>query len=275
MIPENSAAGPGQNEHIAVPAKPGPRVLPAQAGPAPCPTCGGAAPAAMMSAPYIYPLGQIEARFPRISVEKEFAQAAGRVETAGRTDQQVLYEVLHRRENHYLARQMCWVLMIQGLETYILGPRDPADITLLIGAIEPHENPWMSLVIGTRGPISPCAAMARSRQAHRSPRSSRSGLRLVHRRLRHARLETGQGLARRAGVLRKRGRPPKIFFRPLARWSLSPKFHARLAATLDPNATFSSLIKPRPRLSLQRFAGRFGRCNRGDESDDGKHDQVD
>jgi PatG C-terminal len=50
---------------------------------------------------------------------------------------------------------MCWVLMIQGLETYILVPRDPADIDLLISAIEPHESPWISTVIGVRGPIAP------------------------------------------------------------------------------------------------------------------------
>jgi hypothetical protein len=50
---------------------------------------------------------------------------------------------------------MCWVLMIQGLETYILQPRDPADIDLLISAIEPHESPWISTVIGVRGPIAP------------------------------------------------------------------------------------------------------------------------
>ena len=36
----------------------------------------------------------------------------------------------------------------------------------------------------------------------RGPRSSRSGLWLVHRRLRHARPEGGQGAARRAGVMR-------------------------------------------------------------------------
>ena len=32
---------------------------------------------------------------------------------------------------------------------------DPADIDLLIGAIEPHESPWISTVIGVRGPIAP------------------------------------------------------------------------------------------------------------------------
>jgi PatG Domain len=123
-----------------------------------CPTCGGVAGAqngGTASSSYIYALGQIEARFPRPSVEKEMAQATGRAETAGRTDQQAFHQVLSRRENRYLARQICWVLMIQGLETYILQPRDPADTDLLISAIEPHESPWISTVIGVRGPIAP------------------------------------------------------------------------------------------------------------------------
>jgi hypothetical protein len=140
-----------------VPAKSGVGALPAQAGPLPCPTCGGAGvEGAPIPTSYIYALGhQIEARFPRPSVEKEMAQATGRAETAGRTDQQAFHQVLSQRENRYLARQMCWVLMIQGLETYILQPRDPADIDLLISAIEPRESPWISTVIGIRGPIAP------------------------------------------------------------------------------------------------------------------------
>ena len=137
-----------------MPAKFGLGALPAQAGPAPCPTCGGME-GAMAMASYVYALGQIEARFPRPSVEKELAQATGRAETAGKTDQQTLHQVLSHRENRYLARQMCWVLTIQGLETYILQPNDPADIDLLVGAIEPHENPWTSTVIGVRGPVAP------------------------------------------------------------------------------------------------------------------------
>ena len=42
---------------------------------------------------HVYTIGRIEARFPRLSVEKEFAQATGRAETAGQTDQQALYKV--------------------------------------------------------------------------------------------------------------------------------------------------------------------------------------
>jgi len=123
-----------------------------------CPTCGGVAGAqdgGTASSSYIYALGQIETRFPRPSVEKEMAQATGRAETAGQTDQQAFHEVLSRPENRYLARQLCWILMIQGLETYILQPRDPADLDLLIGATAPQPSPWISTVIGVRGPVAP------------------------------------------------------------------------------------------------------------------------
>jgi hypothetical protein len=152
-----NAVEPRQASPAVVPTKPMAGALPAQMGPLPCPTCGGAGMegVAMMAPSYVYALGQIEARFPRPSVEREMAQATGRAETAGRTDHQAFHQVLLQRENRYLARQMCWVLIIQGLETYILQPRDPADIDLLINSIEPHETPWISLVIGVRGPIAP------------------------------------------------------------------------------------------------------------------------
>jgi hypothetical protein len=139
-----------------MPAKSGFGALPAQAGAAPCPTCGGSdAGSATAATSYVYALGQIEARFPRPSVEKEMTQATGRAETAGQTDQQAFHQVLSQRENRYLARQMCWVLSVQGLETYLLAPRDPADIDLLIAAIEPSESPGINAVIGVRGPIAP------------------------------------------------------------------------------------------------------------------------
>lgn len=120
---------------------------------APCPTCSGGASLPMS---YVYALGRIEARLPRLSVEKEFAQVAGRSETAGKTDQQVFRAIFSKRENRYLARQMCWVLTIQGLETYLLQPRDPADIDLLVEAIRPAPSANdIDVVIGLRGPIAP------------------------------------------------------------------------------------------------------------------------
>jgi PatG Domain len=122
-----------------------------------CPTCGTAPAANGGTAPsYVYAIGRIEPRFPRMSVEKEFSQATGRVATAGLTDRQTVPAVLSKRENRYLVRQLCWVVTIEGLETYILAPRDPGDFDLLIGALRPTPQPWdLDCVIGVRGPIAP------------------------------------------------------------------------------------------------------------------------
>ena len=74
----------------------------------------------------------------------------------GQTDQQAFYNVLSKPESRYLARQLCWVLTIQGLETYIVHPRDPRDFDRLVEAIRPQPSPMdIDVVIGMRGPIAP------------------------------------------------------------------------------------------------------------------------
>jgi hypothetical protein len=119
-----------------------------------CKTCGSIPGAA--STFYIYALGRIEARFPSVSVEKEFAQLLGRAETAGLTDKQAFSTALSKRENRYLARQLCWVLTIHDLDTYLLQPRDPLDFERLIEAIRPQPAPAdLDVVIGVKGPIAP------------------------------------------------------------------------------------------------------------------------
>jgi hypothetical protein len=127
--------------------------------PQPCPTCG-AAPATNgeVAAPpsYVYAIGRIEPRFPRLSIEKELAQVTGQADTAGLSDRQALQRVLSERQNRYLARQLCWVLTVEGLETYLLYPRDASDWDLLIEAVRATPSPMdLDVVIGTRGPIAP------------------------------------------------------------------------------------------------------------------------
>jgi hypothetical protein len=105
---------------------------------------------------YVYAIGRVDRRFPNLAAEKEYSQATGRTDTAGKTDRQTFHTVLSKRENRYLARQQCWVLSIQGLEAYLLVPRDPADFDLLVEAIRPAPSPCdIDVVIGTRGPIAP------------------------------------------------------------------------------------------------------------------------
>ena len=108
------------------------------------------------SVSYVYAIGTIEPRFPSRAVEKEMAQAIGRAGTVGLNDSEALKSALQSRQNRYLLRQLCWVLTIENLETYILRPRDPVDFDLLLNAVRPVPAPTdVDVVIGVRGPIAP------------------------------------------------------------------------------------------------------------------------
>jgi len=90
---------------------------------------------------YIYALGRIEPRFPRLSIEKEFAQATGRLDAVGLTDREALRTVLSQRQNRYLLHKICWVFTIEGLDTYLLQPNDPSDYDQLIETLRPAPRP--------------------------------------------------------------------------------------------------------------------------------------
>lgn len=125
-----------------------------QTGNGECGCSGGAAGSSPPS--YVYTLGRVGWRFPSQSVEKEFAQVTARAETAGLTDRQAIHAVLSQRQNRYLVRQLCWVLSIEGLDTYILMPRDPADLDLLVESVRPAPSPIdIDVVVGILGGIAP------------------------------------------------------------------------------------------------------------------------
>ncbi len=130
-------------------------------GPAPAPGLGDSGPPEPEPAPvpgptYVYAIGRIEPRFPSLSVEREYAQVVARLNTAGQTDAQIMRRVLRERENRYLARQMCWVFSVQGLPTYLVSIRDPADLDLLIDAVRENPVPTdVDVIIGLLGPLAP------------------------------------------------------------------------------------------------------------------------
>ena len=106
--------------------------------------------------PFVYAIGNIEIRFPSLGVEKEFAQATGRTDTAGLTDQQAIQSVLTQPQNRYLIRQVCWVFMIEGLDTYLLQPREAADYDVLLEGVRTNPSREdVDVVVGVRGPIAP------------------------------------------------------------------------------------------------------------------------
>ncbi|MFF8652654.1 cyanobactin maturation protease PatG family protein [Streptomyces huasconensis] len=105
--------------------------------------------------PYAFAIGQIRARFRDPGVEKEFTQVMGATDTKGLTTDEVLREVLARPENRYLARQMQYVLTIQGVDTYDVVPRYSDDYDKLISAVRPAPTPLdLDVVVGVRGPLA-------------------------------------------------------------------------------------------------------------------------
>jgi hypothetical protein len=160
-VPEQTVSTTGEPDDTPVIVAPSMKPTAQSIAPQICPTCG-TAPASnggvLATRRYVYAIGRIEPRFPGPSVEKEFAQATGRAETAGLTDRQAVLKVLSQRQNRYLARQLCWVMTIEGLETYLLVPQDPADLDLLIESMRPAPSPVdLDCVIGVLGPIAPAA----------------------------------------------------------------------------------------------------------------------
>jgi hypothetical protein len=113
---------------------------------------------------YVYAIGRVEPRFPSLAVEKEFAQAVGRGDTAGLTDHEALQRTLSATSNRYLARRLCWVFLVENLETYVLVPRDPTDLDLLIETVRSDPvGEDVDVVVGQRGPIAPpelCGGLA-------------------------------------------------------------------------------------------------------------------
>jgi hypothetical protein len=91
-----------------------------------------------------------------VALQKEFAQAMSRAEVEGLTDRQALHSVITDPANRYLARHLCWVFTIHGMETYIIVPRDPTDLDLLVQTVRPEpRGDDVDVVIGVLGPTAP------------------------------------------------------------------------------------------------------------------------
>lgn len=122
-----------------------------------CPTCAVAAahlPEAGAPPTFIYALGTVKTRFPSPSIEKEFVQCVAGGQTANLTDQQVLFNVI--KENRHLANEMCWVFSVEGIDTYILVPRDAVMLDQFVDAVKPATRRTdIDVVIGIRGPMAP------------------------------------------------------------------------------------------------------------------------
>ncbi|MGW6914678.1 cyanobactin maturation protease PatG family protein [Kitasatospora sp. NPDC054939] len=162
-VEDGTAADPGRPDPALRPAGSATGTATAAATVAPMASgcgCGGEpqAPGGMPERvnPFVYVIGQIDFRFPSLGVEKEVAQAVARAETENMTDRQAIHAVISQPENRYLARQLCYVLSVQGMEAYVLRASDPVEFDRLVEAIRPEPGATdLDVVIGRRGPLAP------------------------------------------------------------------------------------------------------------------------
>jgi hypothetical protein len=103
---------------------------------------------------HVYAIGRVSARFPSVDIEKELYQVMRGAETAKLTDGQVLYQVLSQPDNSYIAREMCWVFTVRGVETFTIIPRTGLELVDLVNALNLTPSAGATnVIIGTRSPI--------------------------------------------------------------------------------------------------------------------------
>jgi len=102
---------------------------------------------------FVFAIGSIDARFSSLSLEQEYNQVISIENTNGQTDNQLLHRTL--KGNRYIAREMCWIYSIEGIDSYILVPKDPLDIDILVESLnQKTEGEDTSVLIGEMGPIA-------------------------------------------------------------------------------------------------------------------------
>jgi PatG C-terminal len=88
----------------------------------------------------VYSVGQLSPQFPSPGVEKEFAQLAGGASSPGTVDIKLLREVLSAPENLYLGRHLCWLFTAQGADSFIILPRDDAEVVRLMESMPSDDT---------------------------------------------------------------------------------------------------------------------------------------
>ncbi|MEG3152773.1 cupin domain-containing protein [Sphingomonas sp. ZT3P38] len=104
---------------------------------------------------HVYAIGRINARFPSIDIEKELAQVVRSTETVNLSDREVLHQVLSQPDNAYIAREMCWVFSVGGVETFTILPKSGIELAELIGSLGLGSDPGATnVLIGSRSALS-------------------------------------------------------------------------------------------------------------------------
>jgi hypothetical protein len=114
--------------------------------------CGGGANGTLG---YVFAIGRLYPTFPNKSIEKEYDYAYQEFKADGPPNA-LFYQVLSQGKNLYIAQQICWILQIDGVDTYIVKPRTDAELYHFIASLEPVNVGELhyDVIVGKRGPVA-------------------------------------------------------------------------------------------------------------------------
>jgi hypothetical protein len=116
--------------------------------------CGGTKSSEVAASPLIYAVGRIRPHLADVSIERELVHAAGHTFAHGWPDSTELHEVLSRPENRYLARKMCWIFDVDGIDAFFVAPSDPTDLDLLLASLKARADKKhdFDVIVGAAAP---------------------------------------------------------------------------------------------------------------------------
>jgi PatG C-terminal/Subtilase family len=119
---------------------------------------------------FIYVLGTVDIRFPDQSISEELQTVAATLginQDLERPLREWYGRVLSRSEARYVARQLCWILKVEGQPAYYLVLRDLHDLDDLIKCLTrpepatPHYHEDLDLLVGSSSlvPVGLCSGI--------------------------------------------------------------------------------------------------------------------
>jgi PatG C-terminal/Subtilase family len=113
---------------------------------------------------FVYVLGSLDIDLPDQSISEELqavARMKGIVQAKDEPLRDWYFKVLSNPEARYVARQVCWILKVEGQPAYYLALRDPFDLPELISCLG-HPEDDLNLVVGSSSliPVETCPGVA-------------------------------------------------------------------------------------------------------------------
>lgn len=104
---------------------------------------------------FAFAIGNLQPIFSSNSIQNEFSYACQQANVSPVASSSY-YEILSQAENFYIAKEMCWLMQISGIDSYIVHPKTDAVLYDFIDSLNPAYlgNRTFDVIIGTRGPVA-------------------------------------------------------------------------------------------------------------------------